>query len=166
MTLDRYPNRRLASESLGAHVALDPLAPGALAEIRLALESAGQDPWADLAYEISGNSAALDQALAVTGFHGRIVIGSWYGAKTSELHLGGLFHRQRQVLISSQVSTLAPELTGRWTRNRVLEVAWEMAAKVKPSRFITQRFPLAQAAQAYALLDQHPEEAIQVVLTY
>lgn len=166
VTLDRYANRRLASESLGAHASLDPLAPGASEEIRLALQGAGQDPWADLAYEISGNPTALDQALAVTGFQGRIVIGSWYGNKKAELHLGGLFHRQRQVLMSSQVSTLAPELTGRWTRNRVLEVAREMAAKVKPARFITQRFPLAQAAQAYALLDQHPEKAIQVVLTY
>jgi threonine dehydrogenase-like Zn-dependent dehydrogenase len=166
VTLDRYANRRLVSESLGAHAALDPAAPGALEEMRRALKSAGQDPWADLAYEISGNPAALDQALAVTGFHGRIVVGSWYGTKTSELHLGGLFHRQRQMLVSSQVSTLSPELTGRWTRNRVLEVAWEMAARLKPARFITQRFPLAQAAQAYALLNQHPEEAIQVVLTY
>jgi 2-desacetyl-2-hydroxyethyl bacteriochlorophyllide A dehydrogenase len=166
VTLDRYPNRRLASESLGAHVSLDPLGPGSLEKIRTALRGAGQDPWADLAYEISGNPAALDQTLAVTGFHGRIVVGSWYGNRISELHLGGLFHRQRQVLISSQVSTISPELTGRWTRNRVLEVAWQLAAKLRPSRFITQRFPLTQAAQAYELLDQHPEEAIQVVLTY
>ncbi|MFZ2088461.1 MAG: zinc-binding alcohol dehydrogenase [Desulfobaccales bacterium] len=166
VTLDRYVNRRLASETLGVHVTLDPRSPEVNAEIRTALQGGGQDPWADLAYEISGNPAALDQALAVTGFHGRIVIGSWYGAKTAELHLGGLFHRQRQILLSSQVSTISPELSGRWTRNRVLEVAWQMAAKIKPARFITQRFPLTQAAQAYELLDQHPEEAIQVVLTY
>jgi 2-desacetyl-2-hydroxyethyl bacteriochlorophyllide A dehydrogenase len=166
VTLDRYPNRRLASQNLGAHASLDPLQPNVLEDLGEALQSAGPDPMADLAFEISGNPAALDQALAVTGFHGRIIIGSWYGARTSELHLGGSFHRQRQVLLSSQVSTVAPELTGRWTRERVIEVAWQMVQKVKPARFITHRFPLAQAAQAYQLLDQHPEEAIQVVLTY
>ena len=166
VTLDRYPNRRQASVSLGAHAALDPLQKDALEDISTALESLGQDPMADLAYEISGNPAALNQALAVTGFHGRVVIGSWYGTKTSELHLGGAFHRQRQVILSSQVSTVAPELTGRWTRDRVIGAAWQMVQKVKPARFITHRFPLAQAAEAYQLLDQHPGEAIQVVLTY
>jgi 2-desacetyl-2-hydroxyethyl bacteriochlorophyllide A dehydrogenase len=166
VTLDRFPNRRLASETLGAHVSFDPLNSRVIEDLRATLANQGQDPWADLAFEVSGNPAALDQALAITGFHGRIVIGSWYGAKKSELHLGGLFHRQRQILLSSQVSTIAPELTGRWTKYRVLRVAWEMVPKVKPARFITHRFPLADAAQAYRLLDQNPAEAIQVILTY
>jgi len=166
VTLDRYPNRRLASESLGAGASLDPLQPQALEVVRAALQGEGQDPWADLTYEMSGNPAALDQALAVTGFHGRIVIGSWYGAQKSELHLGGLFHRQRQTILSSQVSSIAPELTGRWDKPRLLEIAWHMVHKLKPARFITHRIPLAQAAQAYQLLDQNPGEAIQVILTY
>jgi 2-desacetyl-2-hydroxyethyl bacteriochlorophyllide A dehydrogenase len=166
VTLDRCPNRRRASEGLGAHAALDPGQPNLAAALNAALQGSDQDAKADLAYEISGNPEALNQALAVTGFHGRVVIGSWYGTKTAELHLGGLFHRQRQVLMASQVSTIAPELTGRWTRERVLTVAWEMVQRVRPARFITHRFPLAEASLAYQLLDQHPEEAIQVILTY
>jgi len=166
VTLDHYPHRRLASETLGAHATFDPLTSPVLEDLRAALSDQGQDPWADLAFEVSGNPAALDQALAITGFHGRIVIGSWYGTKKSELHLGGLFHRQRQMLRSSQVSTLAPELSGRWTKARVLQVAWEMVQELKPARFITHRFPLGDAAQAYRLLDQNPGEAIQVILTY
>ncbi len=166
VTLDRHPQRRLASESLGAHASLDPLASGALDMARAALQGDGEDPWADLTYEVSGNPAALDQALALTGFHGRVVIGSWYGDKTAQLHLGGLFHRQRQVILSSQVSTIAPELSGRWDKPRVRAVAWQMVQEITPARFITHRFPLAQAAQAYRLLDQNPEEAIQVILTY
>jgi threonine dehydrogenase-like Zn-dependent dehydrogenase len=41
-----------------------------------------------------------------------------------------------------------------------------MLEQVRPAHLITHRFPLAQAAQAYAMLDQHPEEALQVILTY
>ena len=41
-----------------------------------------------------------------------------------------------------------------------------MLEQVRPAQLITHRFPLTQAAQAYTLLDQHPEEAIQVLLTY
>ena len=66
----------------------------------------------------------------------------------------------------AQVSTIAPEWSGRWTKSRRLHVAWEMLQHVRPAHLITHRFPLAQASQAYALLDQHPEEAIQVLFTY
>ena len=40
------------------------------------------------------------------------------------------------------------------------------AAARQAGALITHRFPLEQARQAYALLDQHPEEAIQVLFTY
>ena len=64
------------------------------------------------------------------------------------------------------MSTLAPEWSGRWDKGRRLHVAWEMLQHVRPLHLITHRFPLEQADQAYALLDQRPQEAIQVLLTY
>jgi 2-desacetyl-2-hydroxyethyl bacteriochlorophyllide A dehydrogenase len=166
VTLDLYPKRRLLSEDLGAHVSLDPAALDTMARLAACLQGAGPYPGADLCYEISGNPAALDQAIAATGFSGRVVIGSWYGLKRSDLNLGGRFHRSRVRLIGSQVSSIAPELTGRWNKTRRYHATWEMLAQVKPARFITHRFPLAQAAQAYELIDQHPEDVIQVILTY
>jgi threonine dehydrogenase-like Zn-dependent dehydrogenase len=41
-----------------------------------------------------------------------------------------------------------------------------MLQQLRPAPLITHRFPVAQASQAYALLDQHPEAALQVLLTY
>ena len=164
VTLDRYPFRRETSLALGAHASLDPAEPQELTRLHAMLQQGQQG--ADLTYELSGNPAALDQAIAATGFSGRVVIGSWYGQKRADINLGGRFHRSRIRLISSQVSTLAPEWTGRWSKARRLQVAWWMLEQVRPARLITHRFPLAQAAQAYAMLDQHPEEAIQVILTY
>jgi threonine dehydrogenase-like Zn-dependent dehydrogenase len=166
VTLDRYPRRREESLVLGAQASLDPETPDALARLHSLLEEECSYIGADLTYELSGNPTALDQAIAATGFNGRVVIGSWYGQKRADLHLGGRFHRSRIRLISSQVSTLAPEWTGRWSKSRRLQVAWRMLQQVNPAHLITHRFPIAQAAQAYALLDQHPEEAIQVILTY
>jgi len=69
-------------------------------------------------------------------------------------------------LISSQVSTIAPELSGRWSKFRRYLLAWRMLQETDPVSLITHRFPLAQAAQAYDLLDQNPAEALQVILTY
>ncbi len=176
ITFDRYPLRREASRSLGAHASLDPTEPvwkmlnaRVPAGVPSREDAVGEqltDLQADLTYELSGSPATLDQAIAATGFNGRIVIGSWYGQKRADLNLGGRFHRSRIRLISSQVSTLAPELSGRWTKARRMETAWQLLREVKPARLITHRFPLAEAAKAYELIDQHPEACIQVVLTY
>lgn len=155
VTFDRYPLRRQLSITAGAQRSLDPHPPTPTPPYDF-----------DLVYEISGFPAALDQALALTGFSGRIVIGSWYGTRRASLDLGGRFHRSRVKLISSQVSTLAPALTGRWTKERHLQTALHLLTEVKPSRFITHRIPFADAAQAYQLLDHKPDEAVQVVFTY
>ena len=95
-----------------------------------------------------------------------MVIGSWYGGKRADLDLGGHFHRSRIRLISSQVSTIAPDLRGRWTKARRFNLAWEMIKKIQPSRFITHRLPVERASEAYQLIDQKPEESVQVVFTY
>jgi 2-desacetyl-2-hydroxyethyl bacteriochlorophyllide A dehydrogenase len=164
VTLDLYPMRRLVSEDLGAHVSLDPSEADVEKRLGAHLQGTGPYPGADLCYEISGNPAALNQAIAATGFSGRVVIGSWYGLKRSDLNLGGRFHRSRVRLISSQVSSIAPELTGRWNNSRRYRATWQM--QVQPARFITHRFSIDQAARAYELIDRNPEDVIQVILTY
>ena len=120
----------------------------------------------DLVFELSGNPSALDNALALTGFSGRVVIGSWYGEKKTEVSLGRAFHRSRIKLISSQVSTIAPELSGRWDKARRFDVAWKALERIKPDKWITHQFPIERAAEAYQLLDENPQETIQVLITY
>ncbi len=166
VTLDRFPRRRLWSETFGAQASLDPASPQAMAQVLAFLQKESFYSGADLTFEVSGSPAALDLAVAVTGFHGRVVIGSWYGRKPVELHLGGEFHRRRQRLISSQVSTIDPKLRGRFSKARCLELAWQMIREIKPACLITHRYPLEEAARAYELLDCRPEEAVQVILTY
>jgi len=121
---------------------------------------------ADLALELSGAPAALNDAIALTAFSGRIVIGSFYGEKRTELNLGGSFHRSRIKLISSQVSTIAPELSARWDKARRFDVAWNALQRIRPEKWITHRFPLEKAADAYCLLDENPQETIQVIFEY
>ncbi|MBM4284097.1 MAG: zinc-binding dehydrogenase [Deltaproteobacteria bacterium] len=166
VTLDHHPRRRLASENLGAHASLDPADPHSLARLPGLLQGDRPHAGADLTFELTGNPAALDLAVAATGYHGRVVVGSWYGDKTAPLNLGGRFHRGRLRLLSSQVSTIAPELRGRFVKARILAWVWEMLPEISPARLITHRFPLREADRAYALLDREPQEAIQVLLTY
>jgi len=158
VAVDSFDNRRAAAQTLGANLSL---APFSQPDDYFQEHCDG----ADLIFEMSGNPAALDQAISVAGYDGRIVVGSWYGTKKTNLDLGSKFHRHRIRLISSQVSTIAPKLRGRWTKSRRIQLAWRLLQKIRPTHLITHRFHISQAAQAYQLLDQTPEQAIQVVLT-
>jgi 2-desacetyl-2-hydroxyethyl bacteriochlorophyllide A dehydrogenase len=155
VAVDQIDGRRRQALIQGATSVLDP---AELAE--------KPTPDADLVYELSGNPRALDQAIEVTGFDGRIVIGSWYGQKRADLNLGGRFHRSRIRLIASQVSTIAPVHRGRWDKARRFDVAWSMLRQIDVGKLISHRFPISRAPEAYRLIDQHPEQTIQVLLTY
>jgi threonine dehydrogenase-like Zn-dependent dehydrogenase len=120
----------------------------------------------DLIYELTGSPSALNAAIEHTAFSGRIVIGSWYGKKRAEIDLGGSFHRSRIKLISSQVSSISPELSGRWDKSRRFEVTWQALERIQPAKWITHRFSLNDATKAYQLLDENPQETIQVVFEY
>lgn len=120
----------------------------------------------DIAVEVSGDPSALDDAIGAVAYHGRVIVGSWYGTKRAELELGRRFHRDRVSVHSSQVSTIEPALRGRWTRTRRLEVTLERLGELTVDRLITHRIPFAEAERAYRLLDESPDEAIQILLTY
>ncbi len=154
------PRRRLA-EKLGA---ASTFAPGD--RLRKAVMTATGDMGADLAIEVTGNPAALSEAIDCVGFQGTVVACSWYGTKPVTVDLGGRFHRGRVRVISSQVSNLDPALSPRWTMARRLDLARDLLATLPVAALITQRFPLEQAAAAYELVDQRPAETIQVVFTY
>jgi threonine dehydrogenase-like Zn-dependent dehydrogenase len=161
ITADFLPLRREASTGLGVAACLDAGSPGLDTAIETMLRGK-----ADLTFELSGSPLALDTAIRHTIFSGRIVIGSWYGEKKAALDLGGSFHRSRIKLISSQVSSISPELSGRWDKSRRFDVAWNALKRIRPGQWITHRFPLEKAAEAYALLDKTPEQAIQIILNY
>jgi len=91
---------------------------------------------------------------------------SWYGEKPVPLDLGGLFHRRRVRLVSSQVGRIDPSLAPRWDRERRLDLATELLGELLLADLITHRIPFARAAEAYALLDGRAAETVQVVLDY
>ncbi|MCY4410272.1 MAG: zinc-binding alcohol dehydrogenase [Caldilineaceae bacterium] len=166
IAVDPLPHRRRLARRLGASQAIDPGGGDGPETLQEALADGGEQHGVDLIYELSGQPAALDAAVSAAGFDSRIVVGSWYGTKPATLQLGGSFHRNRIRLISSQVSTIAPQLRGRWTKARRMESAWQLLAKLPSEELISHRFPLEQADEAYRLIDSCPEQTLQVILDY
>lgn len=169
ITSDRFELRRKAALETGVDDSFDPIVLNSNSDNSITTEQKPQSGYTqnfDLTFELSGSPSALDDAIAMTAFSGRIVIGSWYGDKRASLDLGGAFHRSRIRIISSQVSTIAPELRGRWDKARRFNVAWEALRRIQPQKWITHRFPIDDAADAYRLLDENPQDAIQILFDY
>ena len=161
VAVDPCPDRRELAGALGGVV--HPVAPESVVGVVSGLTN-GKGP--DLIYEVSGDPAALDQALAATGYDTRIVVGSWYGGRCAGLDLGARFHRNRIRIESSQVSTLAPAYRGRWSHGRRISTAMAMIREIGPSRFISHEFDFSRAPEAYELLDRVPHAVLQVVFRY
>lgn len=162
ITCDPIEKRRALSLSLGADAVFDPRNESARAGILEITCGAG----ADVVIESSGHPDALNQAIKVVGVEGRIVVVSWYGLKPVALALGDEFHRKRISIKSSQVSRLNPSLGPLWTHERRRELARSYLCELSLREMITDFIPFKDAIRAYRLIDERPDETIQVVLDF
>lgn len=169
--LDAIPLRRERALQLGVNTVFDPFSVADVSTLRQQLtvaenNVAEKNTGADLIYEVSGAPDALNLAIELSGFASRIVIGSWYGNKTAAIALGGNAHRNRLTITTSQVSSLAPELSGRWDKTRRFELSWQKLRKLRPSQLITHRAPLADAQALYRRLHHAPADILQAIFSY
>ncbi|MFB6304145.1 MAG: zinc-binding alcohol dehydrogenase [Haloferacaceae archaeon] len=164
--VDPVGRRRDLAREFGADVA----APPADLDDVLARHADADPDGMDAAVELSGDPTALDDAVDAVGYDGRVVVGSWYGDAGARLSFDGHFHRDRIEVRSSQVSTLDPELRGRWTRDRRLSTAMDRLDALPLDGLVTHRVPFDEAPSAYRALDGESDDEedspVQVLLTY
>jgi hypothetical protein len=64
------------------------------------------------------------------------------------------------------VSTIDAALQPRWTHQRRMTVARDLLPSLELASLISQRLTIERAGEAYQLVDEHPDQVVQVVLTY
>jgi 2-desacetyl-2-hydroxyethyl bacteriochlorophyllide A dehydrogenase len=161
LAVDPIAKRRDLALEAGADEAFEP---GEGLRGRILEVTAGRG--ADLAVEVSSSGAALQAAIDAVATEGTVVVASWYGARPVELSLGGHFHRGRVRLRSSQVGRIDPELGARWDRARRTEAALGLLPRLRLEGLVSHRVPFERAPEAYRLVDENPEETVQVVLIH
>ena len=84
------------------------------------------------------------------------------------LRLGEEFHHNRVQVICSQISGVSPVLQHRWSDYRLRRTAVDLAVsgRLRLLELISHTLPIAEAPAAFRLLDEHPEQALQVVLSF
>lgn len=123
---------------------------------------------ADVAIEVSGAYSALHTAIRSVAYSSKVVALGFYQGAGQSIFLGDEFHHNRVNVISSQISGVAPELSHRWSVDRMVHRGIELQAEgvllLKP--LITHVFAFSKLAQAYELLDSQNDEVMQVVLDF
>ena len=158
VTADPVAFRRALADRIGC-TALDPTQPGFREEVRNLLGAPGVD-WV---VNTSGSETALEHAFDLLRHEGTIIEGSWYGSRRVSLPLGGGFHRKRLTIRACQVSTIRAAFSAGWDRSRGTAEVMKLIDRIRPSKYITHRFPLEQAQAAFETI-RTAADVLQVVL--
>ncbi|MFD3453234.1 zinc-binding alcohol dehydrogenase [Streptomyces sp. NPDC058691] len=162
--VDALDSRLAKATEYGASTTLNARTDAVAERIRAATDGRG----ADVAIEISGAYPALHEALRSVVVGGRVVASGFYQGDGVGLRLGDEFHHNRVQLICSQIGGVPPQLAGRWTVERLQQTFLRLVAEgqVDVKSLVSHVVPVADAADAYVLLDERPADALQVVLEF
>lgn len=163
--IDLVPNRLEVAQRLGAlDVAILANDGSAAERIRELTENRG----ADVAFEASGTSAALNEAIRAVAYSSKVVALGFYQGAATQLTLGEEFHHNRINVVCSQISGVDPELSYRWNELRLVQTAVALQAQgvLDLEPLISHRIPFKDAASAFQTLDTDPHSTLQVVLDF
>ncbi len=164
IAVDGIAARRDLATELGADLVLDPAEGGVAERIRELTDGRG----ADVCLEVTGNYRALHEAIRSVAYSSRVCVAGFMQGEGAGLRLGEEFHHNRVSVICSQISGVAPALQHRWDGYRLASTAMQLATtgRLRLLDLITHTLPLAQAGEAFSLLHEHPEQALQVLLSF
>jgi 2-desacetyl-2-hydroxyethyl bacteriochlorophyllide A dehydrogenase len=164
IAVEPLASRAALACSLGTETVLDPTTESAAERIRDLTEGRG----ADVCVEASGAPAALHEAVRACAASARVIAVGFYQGGAEALRPGEEFHHNRISIVSSQIGSVAPELSTRWDRRRLVRTFMQLAVAghVRCTDLVTHRVPVAQAADLFRLLDEHPADVVQAVLDF
>ena len=164
IAIDGIAARRDLAKQLGAHIVLD-ASEGNVAE-RVRELTGGRG--ADVCLEVTGNYRALQEAIRTVAYSSRVCVAGFMQGDGVGLRLGEEFHHNRVAVIASQISGVAPALQHRWNEYRLASTAMELAVdgRLKLTELISHTMPIAEAGEAFTMLDVAAQDALQVVLSF
>jgi threonine dehydrogenase-like Zn-dependent dehydrogenase len=163
--VDMIPSRLALAKELGADVAVN----AAQGDTAISIKEMTNKAGVDVAVEISGAYSALQQAIRCVHREGLVVTTSYYGDTKGRVDLSREWHHNRITLRSSMpVWDNAHRWQPMWNRERLTRTAISMLeqGRLNVKRLIGARYAFDLAPEAYAMIDERPDESVKTLLTY
>lgn len=106
---------------------------------------------------LSATAEGLALAVNTAGQDATIIEGSWHGAGTTSVPLGGAFHSRRLRLVSSQVGQLPPTRLPRWSYARRMSKALSLLANPVLDALISGETAFDDLPEQYGAILSEPE---------
>ena len=116
-----------------------------------------------VAFECTGSTRALQEAIRTVRRRGRVVAVGFYQGEAVGLFLGDEFHHNGVEIRSAQIGNIHPDWTMATLRARVIELA--LAGRLALGSLPRMTFPVEKAADAFATV-KTPETVLQAALAY
>lgn len=163
IAVDGIAARRELATKLGAHHVLDATEGNVAERIREMTGGRG----ADVCLEVTGSYRALQEAIRAVAYSSRVCVAGFMQGEGKGLYLGEEFHHNRVALVAAQISGVQPALQHRWNEYRLASTAIRLAVegRLDVTSLISHTVPLSEAGEAFKMLDERPQDALQVVLS-
>jgi threonine dehydrogenase-like Zn-dependent dehydrogenase len=156
--VDRVPYRLAIASRLG----FQPLDTSA-GDVALLLKRRHGPSGIPVAWECSGSSGGLQEAIRIVARQGTVVAVGFYQAGSRDLRLDEEFHHNGVRLVCGQIGNVHRSMRRRGLPARVLALA--RSGRVVLGGMPRTLFPVERVADAFAAL-RRPDEVLQAVLTY
>ncbi len=120
----------------------------------------------DIAFNASGSGNGLQLAIDSVGFEGKIVDLSWYGAQPANLNLGGTFHSDRKMIISSQVSNVSRNIRNRWDKRRRKKLVFKLLEDKAFDAHNLHAVDFTELPDFYKTMAENPKDYLSVLVKY
>lgn len=116
-----------------------------------------------VAFECTGSTRALQEAIRSVRRRGRVVAVGFYQGEAAGLFLGDEFHHNGVEIRSAQIGNIHPAWSTATLRARVIELA--LGGRLTLGGLPRVTFPVDRAADAFAAVAK-PDTVLQVALSY
>ena len=164
IAVDMLDVRLEMAKQLGAHITLNPKNVPVADTIKHITDNRG----ADVVFEVSGSSIALNEAIRAAAYSARVVTMGAFQGEARGLYLSEEFHHNRTNIVCSQIAGVDPELKYRWDKLRLTQTAirLQLDGTLNLIPLITHRAPFDRAIELFELIDRAPEQVVQAVIEF
>ena len=157
--VDRIASRLEIAKSCGLETLLSADGVDVARELKLRLGAEG----VAVAFECTGSTRALQEAIRTVRRRGRVVAVGFYQGEAAGLFLGDEFHHNGVEIRSAQIGNIHPAWSMALLRARVIETA--LAGRLALGSLPRVTFPVERAAEAFAAIKK-PDTVLQAALAY